>query len=136
MLPAATLCIMSTVLPSLPQEVMKDMRQRFKIMNHQIEQLKDEITVMDHSLVRQNRLHGGGPLPFTWDEKKSPRAATRAVGVEQSLSRNHVDPSPMADSTNETTTSVACMAYSPFHEAGAISLPVSRSRNMRDILRG
>lgn len=34
------------------QDVIKEMKQRFKIMNHQIEQLKDEITVMDHSLVR------------------------------------------------------------------------------------
>lgn len=33
------------------QDVIKEMKQRFKIMNHQIEQLKDEITVMDHSLV-------------------------------------------------------------------------------------
>lgn len=34
------------------QDLIKDMKRRFKIMNHQIEQLKDEITVMDHSLVR------------------------------------------------------------------------------------
>lgn len=33
------------------QDVIKDMKRRFKFMNHQIEQLKDEITVMDHSLV-------------------------------------------------------------------------------------
>ena len=35
-----------------PQDVIKDMKRRFKFMNHQIEQLKDEITIMDHCLVR------------------------------------------------------------------------------------
>lgn len=38
-----------------PQDVIKEMKRRFKLMNHQIEQLKDEITVMDHSLVRSTR---------------------------------------------------------------------------------
>lgn len=48
------------------QDVIKGMKQRFKIMNHQIEQLKDEITVMDHSLVRRFRL--GPVILFVCDE--------------------------------------------------------------------
>lgn len=36
----------------LAQDVIKEMKRRFKFMNHQIEQLKDEITIMDHSLVQ------------------------------------------------------------------------------------
>lgn len=38
----------------LAQDVIKEMKRRFKFMNHQIEQLKDEITVMDHCLVRRS----------------------------------------------------------------------------------
>ncbi|CAM9786225.1 unnamed protein product [Hapterophycus canaliculatus] len=33
------------------------MKRRFKFMNHQIEQLKDEITIMDHSLVKEHFHH-------------------------------------------------------------------------------
>lgn len=36
---------------NLAQDVIKDMKRQFKAMSHHIEQLKDEITVMDHSLV-------------------------------------------------------------------------------------
>ncbi|CAM9594247.1 unnamed protein product, partial [Discosporangium mesarthrocarpum] len=39
------------------QEVIKEMKRRFKIMNHQIEQLKEEITIMDHSLARAEHFH-------------------------------------------------------------------------------
>ncbi|CAM9594906.1 unnamed protein product, partial [Pylaiella littoralis] len=38
-------------------DVIKEMKRRFKLMNHQIEQLKDEITVMDHSLVKEHFYH-------------------------------------------------------------------------------
>lgn len=36
----------------LVQDLIKETKRRFKFMNHQIEQLKDEITIMDHCLVR------------------------------------------------------------------------------------
>ncbi|CAM9840612.1 unnamed protein product, partial [Choristocarpus tenellus] len=32
------------------QDVIKEMKRRFKRMNHQIEQLKEDITATDHSL--------------------------------------------------------------------------------------
>ncbi|CAM9562834.1 unnamed protein product [Ectocarpus sp. 4 AP-2014] len=39
------------------QDVIKEMKRRFKFMNHQIEHLKDEITIMDHSLVKEHFHH-------------------------------------------------------------------------------
>jgi chromosome segregation ATPase len=39
------------------QEEIAEMKRRFKIMNHQIEQLKEEITVKDHSLVKEHFNH-------------------------------------------------------------------------------
>ena len=44
----------------LVQDLIKETKRRFKFMNHQIEQLKDEITVMDHCLVCRLRLVEGG----------------------------------------------------------------------------
>ena len=34
------------------QDVIRNMKRRFKIMSHNIEKLKEDITIMDHSLVR------------------------------------------------------------------------------------
>ncbi|KAH9117415.1 hypothetical protein LEN26_012715 [Aphanomyces euteiches] len=39
------------------QEEIADMKRKFKIMNHQIEQLKEEITTKDHSLVKEHFDH-------------------------------------------------------------------------------
>eukprot|EP00752_Nemacystus_decipiens_P010274 g9156.t1 len=39
------------------QDLIKETKRRFKFMNHQIEQLKDEITIMDHSLVKEHFHH-------------------------------------------------------------------------------
>jgi len=39
------------------QEGIAEMKRKFKIMNHQIEQLKDEITGKDHSLVKEHFAH-------------------------------------------------------------------------------
>ncbi|OQS01376.1 hypothetical protein ACHHYP_01198 [Achlya hypogyna] len=39
------------------QEEIGDMKRKFKIMNHQIEQLKEEITTKDHSLVKEHFDH-------------------------------------------------------------------------------
>jgi chromosome segregation ATPase len=39
------------------QDMIKEMKRRFKIMNHQIEQLKEEITLKDHSLVKEHFHH-------------------------------------------------------------------------------
>ncbi|GMH54130.1 hypothetical protein TrRE_jg9596, partial [Triparma retinervis] len=39
------------------QEEITEMKRRFKVMNHQIEQLKDEITSKDHSLVKEHFNH-------------------------------------------------------------------------------
>eukprot|EP00903_Cladosiphon_okamuranus_P014974 g13859.t1 len=38
-------------------DLIKETKRRFKFMNHQIEQLKDEITVMDHCLVKEHFHH-------------------------------------------------------------------------------
>ena len=39
------------------QEEIAEMKRRFKVMNHQIEQLKDEITSKDHALVKEHFNH-------------------------------------------------------------------------------
>jgi len=39
------------------QEEIAEMKRRFKIMNHQIEQLKEEITAKDHALVKEHFNH-------------------------------------------------------------------------------
>ncbi|CAM9221671.1 unnamed protein product, partial [Heterosigma akashiwo] len=39
------------------QEEIKEMRRRFKVMNHQIDQLKEEITGKDHALVKEHFDH-------------------------------------------------------------------------------
>jgi len=39
------------------QEEIAEMKRRFKVMNHQIEQLKDEITGKDHALVKEHFNH-------------------------------------------------------------------------------
>ena len=39
------------------QEEIEEMKRKFKIMNHQIEQLKEEITTKDHSLVKEHFDH-------------------------------------------------------------------------------
>ena len=54
------------------QDVIKDMKRRFKFMNHQIEQLKDEITIMDHCLVR-------------WDSILAAHSEVGALAHENSL---------------------------------------------------
>lgn len=48
----AVLCACSARLNGVVQDLIKETKRRFKFMNHQIEQLKDEITIMDHCLVR------------------------------------------------------------------------------------
>merc|ERR1719149_140502 len=39
------------------QDEISEMKRKFKIMNHQIEQLKEEITAKDHSLVKEHFDH-------------------------------------------------------------------------------
>ncbi|KAG5184192.1 hypothetical protein JKP88DRAFT_290085 [Tribonema minus] len=39
------------------QDEIKEMRRRFKVMNHTIEQLKEEITLRDHALVKEHFRH-------------------------------------------------------------------------------
>merc|ERR1719372_21423 len=39
------------------QDEIAEMKRKFKIMNHQIEQLKEEITAKDHALVKEHFDH-------------------------------------------------------------------------------
>lgn len=47
-MPYDRVCLVGT------QDLIKDMKRRFKIMNNQIDQLKDEISAMDNCLVRRS----------------------------------------------------------------------------------
>ena len=47
------------------QELIADLQRQFKIMSHQIEQLKQEITTKDRNLVKEHFNHHNGMLPFS-----------------------------------------------------------------------
>jgi chromosome segregation ATPase len=85
------------------QDEIEEMKRKFKIMNHQVEQLKEEIAAKDLALVKEHFDHmkvSRHPLARAAEYAKSP-----IVSVQASRDEPVLNPGKQADELSD----VACM---------------------------